>query len=136
MLNLYFQAIVTGNVPANFLSNPFFKMFIAKLRPAYKLPARNEKFSKVLVPAEFARVQKLVEDATNKADFLSLSSDGWKDVSRNKLINVIVHTPKPYLYSTIDVTQDSLTGQFICDLLSAEIEKLGKKFQKLTFFNL
>lgn len=79
------------------------------------------------MPAEFERIKQSVELATSSADFLSLSSDGWTDISRNRLINVIVHTPTPYLFSTIDATQDSHTGQYICELLSAEIEKLGKK---------
>jgi len=117
---------VTGNIAANFLDNPFFKMFISKLRPSYKLPARNGKYSKTLVPAEFERVQKAVEKATNSADFLALSFDGWSDVSGSRLINVLVHTPKPYLYSTIDATVEEHTGEYICDLVAAEIEKLGK----------
>jgi len=125
--------MITGNVPANFLSNPFLKQLFSKMRPLYKLPARNEKFAKVLVPAEFKRVEEIVGKATNNADFLSLSSDGWKDVSRNKLINVIVHTPKPFLYSTIDVTQDSCTGELIKELLSAEIEKIGNYFKAYIF---
>ena len=54
-LILMFQAMVTGNVAANFLDNPFFQQFMAKARPSYKLPAQNEKLSKELVSAEFER---------------------------------------------------------------------------------
>jgi len=87
-------------VAANFLDNPFFKQFIGKLRPSYK--------PKVLVPAEFDRVQKSVETAMNSADFLAVTSDGWTDVKGSRLINVLVHTPKPYLFSTIDATLTTL----------------------------
>lgn len=78
------------------------------------------------MPAEFDRVQKTVEKATNKADFLSVSSDGWTDVNGRRLINIIAHTPKPYLFNSIDATQDSHGAPFICQTLSVEIEKLGK----------
>lgn len=125
--------MITGNVAANFLDNPFFQMFVNKLRPSYKLPSRNEKFAKKLVPAEFERVQKAVEVATNQTDFLALSSDGWTDVSRSRLINIIVHTPKPYLFSSIDATAYVHSGQFIADLLSLEIEKLGKFLNFLVY---
>jgi hypothetical protein len=118
--------MITGNIAANFLSNPFFKEFITKLRPSYKLPSRNSKFSNVLVPAEFLRVQHAVEKATNEANFLAVSSDGWTDVTGDRLINVIAHTPQPYLFDTIDATQDAHDAPFICNTLSAQIEKLGK----------
>jgi hypothetical protein len=108
------------------LDNPFFKQFMDKARPSYKLPARNEKFAKKLIPAEFERVKQAVDKATNQSDFLALTSDGWTDVARNRLINVIVHTPKPYLFSSIDATAEVHSGQFIAELLSAEIEKLGR----------
>jgi hypothetical protein len=78
------------------------------------------------VPAEHERVQKAVEKATNEADFLSVSSDGWTDINGKRLINVIAHTPKPYLFNSIDATQDSHDAPFICQTLSAEIEKLSK----------
>ena len=77
---LFFQALITGNIAANFLDNPFFRQFIHKLRPSYKLPSRNEKFVNKLIPAEFERVHKAVEATTNGSDFLALSSDEWTDV--------------------------------------------------------
>jgi len=124
--------LITGNVPALFLANPFFKQFIAMLRPSYKLPSRNSKFSNVLVPAEFDRVRKAVETATNSADYLAISSDGWTDVKGNRLINILVHTPKPYLFNTVNATEDSHDAPFIRDTLKTEIDKLGKHL-KLQF---
>lgn len=102
------------------------------LRPSYKLPSRNSKFSNVLVPAEFDRVRKAVETATNSADYLAISSDGWTDVKGNRLINILVHTPKPYLFNTVNATEDSHDAPFIRDTLKTEIDKLGKHL-KLQF---
>lgn len=116
---------MTENVPANFLSNSFFNEFVTKLRPSYKLPSRNSKFSKVLVPNEFERVQNAVEKAKNEADFVSVSSDGWTDIKGSRIINVIAHTPKPFLFNSIDAIQEAHDAAFICQTLSAEIDKLG-----------
>lgn len=96
------------------------------MRPSYKLPSRNGNYPKKLIPAEYDRVKSAVEKATNSADFLALSSDGWSDISGNRLINVIVLTPTPYLHSTIDATLEAHTGEYISDLLAIEVEKLGK----------
>lgn len=78
------------------------------------------------MPAEHDRVQKAVEKAASGADLLSVSSDGWTDIKGSRLINAIAHTPKPYLFSSIDATQGSHDAPFICQTLSAEIEKLSK----------
>jgi hypothetical protein len=127
--------MITGNIAAHFLDNPFFKEFIDKLRPSYKLPSRNSKFSKVLVLDEFKRVQEAVEKASYSTDFLAISSDGWSDVTGNRLINVLVHTLKPYLFNTIDATKEVHEGQFICNILKTEIEKLGKSINSLNASN-
>ena len=116
----------TGNIPANFLDNLFLKELFCKLRPAYELPSRYQ-FSTTLLNAEYQRIQKMVEEAINSTDFLTLSSGGWTDISSNRLINVVVHTPKPFLFSRIDATSEEHTGVYICGLLSEQIEKLGAK---------
>ena len=124
---------------ANFLDNPFFRQFIGKIRPAYQIPARNDKFAKKLVPAEYQRMRLEVEQALGKSDFLAISSDGWKDIEKNKLINFVAFNPKPFLIETVDTDGQSLTGKyifgyiifltkltfFIKDLLSEQMEKVG-----------
>jgi hypothetical protein len=123
---VFFKAMVTGNIAANFLDNPFLKELFRKLRPSYNLPSRFQ-FSTGFLSSEYQRVESMVEKATNKADFLALTSDGWTDVSSNRLVNVVVHTPKPYLFATIDASMEEHTGAYICTLLAEKIEKLGPK---------
>ena len=72
-------------------------------------------------------MEKRVEKEVNAADFLALSSDGWTDISSNRLINVIVHTPSPLVFTTIECTLEEHTGTYICETLSREIEKLGSR---------
>lgn len=91
------------------MDNDYFKKFCQILNPEYKLPERH-KFSKELVPREFARVQIAVEERIQMADFLALSIDGWTDVAMNAIIDVIVYTPEPFLYDSIDTGENSHTG--------------------------
>jgi lysyl-tRNA synthetase class I len=73
---------------------------------------------KVLIPAEYVRVKKSVDDALKSSDFLSISSDGWTDVNDTPIINFIIHSPKPYLFSSVDTTGEAHSGQYICDKIS------------------
>ena len=88
------------------------------MRPSYKLPSRPNNFAKILVPNEFKRVEQLVQNATNSADFVSISSDGWTDVNDNKIVNILVHTPKSYLYESIDTLDEPHTGEYIAKTIS------------------
>jgi hypothetical protein len=58
--NRNYKAFVTGNISAKFLSNPFFKAWVEKLRPAYKLPSQKHSFPKVLLPKEYNRAKAQV----------------------------------------------------------------------------
>uniref|UniRef100_A0A915E8D0 DUF659 domain-containing protein n=1 Tax=Ditylenchus dipsaci TaxID=166011 RepID=A0A915E8D0_9BILA len=64
----------------------------------------------------------------DKADFLSISSDGWTDVNSSKIINVVVHCPKPFLLNSIDATKNrtQVIGEYIAKLLAEEINAVGK----------
>lgn len=67
----------------------------------------------------------------NEADFVSISSDGWTDVKGSRIINVIAHTSKPFLFNSINATQEAHDAPFICRSLKTEIDKLGKFFKYL-----
>ena len=100
------------------MENPFFKEFCQKLKPSYKLPSQQNDFTKILVPSEFKRVEQLVENATNSADFLSISSDGFTDVNENRIVNILVHAQKPYLYESIDTLDEPHTDEYIAKIFS------------------
>jgi hypothetical protein len=117
--------MITGNISFRFLDNPFWMQFIRKLRPAYKSPTTRQ-FA-TLLSREYEQSKLTVTDVINNADFVSLTSDGWTDVSRNRLINVIAHTPDPLFYDTIDATMESHTGDLICELLASRIEIIGAR---------
>lgn len=108
---------MTGNIPANFLDNPFFRRFLNKMRPAYKIPSRDYKYPKVLIPKEFERVETMVSEAISTADYFSISSDGWDDTNSNNIINAVAHTPKPYLVKSIDATRETKTGEYIAGII-------------------
>ena len=97
-----------------------------KIRLEYNVPTR-QKLASVLVPAEYDKMRKKVEDVVNKQDFEALSTDGWTDNQQNNIINFIVHTPKPYLWESINATNETKTSIYIAETIKIEIEKIGKQ---------
>lgn len=121
-----FQAMISTGIPARFLANDDVKTLFRALNPTYKLPTR-QKFANVLLPSEYERIRTSVEDSIKAAEFISYTSDGWTDNSSNRLMNVFVHTPEPYHFSTIDTGAESHSGEYIEGLLIAEMEKLDTR---------
>lgn len=122
--------MITANIPFRALENPYLAEFFRAIRPTYKAPSRKQFIN--LLNAEYERVKLTVEEAINKSDFIALSADGWTDISRNRLINVIVHVPKPMLYATVDATLERHTAEHIRDIISEQIDKIGAR--KITAF--
>jgi hypothetical protein len=116
--------MITGNIAIRFLENPYLKQFFHKIRPSFKPPSRRQFMN--LLELEYQNAKSAVDVAINYADFIALTSDGWTDVSSNRLINIIVHLPRPCFYSTIESTMEAHTGKHICKLIAEQIESIGQ----------
>uniref|UniRef100_A0A914EGY0 DUF659 domain-containing protein n=1 Tax=Acrobeloides nanus TaxID=290746 RepID=A0A914EGY0_9BILA len=106
------QAMCTGGISHRFLQNSYFRQFLLALNPTYKLPNRN-KLSSELIPAEFDRIEILVNSTISQSEFLSLSSDGWSDICMNSIINIIAHNPIPLLTKSVDTGSNGHTVEII-----------------------
>uniref|UniRef100_A0A7E4VIJ1 DUF659 domain-containing protein n=1 Tax=Panagrellus redivivus TaxID=6233 RepID=A0A7E4VIJ1_PANRE len=120
-------ALITSNIAFSFLDNEYFKSFLARLVPSYKLPDRYHGMTKTLVPQEYQRIRNFVDQALSEADYVSLSTDGWSDINQRFFLNLLVHTPKPWLHLFEDVTDESETGEKIYEFLKFAVEDLGPK---------
>lgn len=83
------------------------------LRPSYSLPTRKHTVPKKLIPAAYSKLQEDIKKAISDANYVSISTDSWTDVSGNSIMNFVVHTPKPFLYKFVDVSDDRESGEFI-----------------------
>uniref|UniRef100_A0AC34F9B8 BED-type domain-containing protein n=1 Tax=Panagrolaimus sp. ES5 TaxID=591445 RepID=A0AC34F9B8_9BILA len=119
------RAIITGNIPYRIVENSDFRAFMHRLRPSYELPSRTYGLPKKLIPQEYATIKENVDKNIEAAPFYSLSTDGWTDINGRHMLNVIVHTPKPFLYKFIDASLDDENGEFICEKLAEVVEELG-----------
>lgn len=107
-------------MPHAVVENRAFRSMFRQIRPQYKLPTRRT-IAEVLLPEKFHEVEVRVLDEVSRAEFVSISCDGWTDVAKNAIINFIVYTPTPFLYNSVDTGSVSHSGKsndmcfLICD---------------------
>lgn len=112
----------TGS-PLMLTANVYWKRFLNVLRPAYTPPTRHA-LSTHLLDTEFNRVQAKDKQTIDKADCISVISDGWSNVRGQGIINYIVTTPQPVFYKSTDTKDNRHTGLYIADELKTVISDL------------
>lgn len=118
------RAMYATGSPLMLTANVYWKRFLNALRPAYTPPTRHA-LSTHLLDTEFNRVQAKVKQTIDKADCISVISDGWSNVRGQGIINYIVTTPQPVFYKSTDTKDNRHTGLYTADELKAVISDLG-----------
>ncbi|KAJ4925101.1 hypothetical protein JOQ06_017838 [Pogonophryne albipinna] len=118
------RAVYATGSPLMLPSNVYWKRFLNVLQPAYTPPTRHA-LSTNLLDEEFNRVQTKVKQTIDKADCISVISDGWSNIWGQGMINYIVTTPQPVFYKSVDTKDNRHTGQYIADELKVIINDLG-----------
>lgn len=121
------------NIPALVVEHPLFKDMAKALACApagYKLPNRMSLMYGSLLDRTVRELR--TEEAPIREVVMkyggTVISDGWDDVTRNHLVNLIVGTCKASFFDgTIELrSEDSEDAQFISDLLISHIDRQGK----------
>lgn len=117
------RAMYATGSPLMLTANVYWKRFLNVLRPAYTPPTRHA-LSTHLLDTEFNRVQAKDKQTIDKADCISVISDGWSNVRGQGIINYIVTTPQPVFYKSTDTKDNRHTGLYIADELKTVISDL------------
>ena len=64
------------------------------------------------MPELYEEIKSIVLKEVRGSEFVSVSCDGWTDVVKNSIVNIMVHTQKggPYLYESVDTVLNPHTG--------------------------
>uniref|UniRef100_A0A914D6N0 DUF659 domain-containing protein n=1 Tax=Acrobeloides nanus TaxID=290746 RepID=A0A914D6N0_9BILA len=120
----FVEAICTGSLPHALVDNAAFRRFVHRLNPSYTLPTRRS-ISEKLMPELYKLVNSSVMEAVNQAPFVALSVDGWTDVRKEAIVNVMVHTPQPFLFKSYDTGNNAHTAPYMANLLKQVIDEIG-----------
>ncbi|XP_016325015.1 uncharacterized protein LOC107675252 [Sinocyclocheilus anshuiensis] len=118
------RAVYATGSPLMLTANVYWKRFLNVLRPAYTPPSSHA-LSTHLLDREFNRVQAKVKQTVDKADCISIISDGWSNVRGQGIIKYIVTSPQLIFYKSTDTKDNRHTGSYIADELKAVIGDLG-----------
>jgi len=71
-------------------------------------------------------IKKETERAIKESIGLTLEMDGWSNIKRNSIINIVVCTPKPYFIKGYETGSERHTALKLTDIMDEQIIKLGK----------
>lgn len=124
MITLLARAVYCSSTPLSIVENEHWTQFFEKLKPSFKLPSRFE-LSNGLLNAEYFRVKDTVEEKIEASLCLAIQMDGWSNVRREAIINVILNTPEPFFYKTIPTGADHHTGENVAEIMVSIIKEVG-----------
>lgn len=120
-----------ANIPFNVARNPFFieaVLATSKARFDYVPPSYHQFRTNLLEPSR-QRVEQKIEQKigfAKKTYGVSICTDGWDDVNRRPLMNVMMTCPTGDVFlGSIDTTGQTKSATYIADELKVFIEKVG-----------
>lgn len=94
-------AIYSSGAPLSIVENPYWVEFFHRLRPAFKTPTRHA-VSKRLLCQAYDKMKTDLEEKISHSNTISIISDGWSNLRNENIINIILATPQPVFYRTIE----------------------------------
>lgn len=88
------EALFASAIPFSTFERPEWNEFFRRLRPAFKIPGRTA-LSSSLLKACYEQVQHNVLQLIASAESVCLLSDGWSNLWREAIVNIMVTTPTP-----------------------------------------
>ena len=126
-LQLIFAEAVYGTGQSfNVVTNDLWKKFFKRLRPKFVMPTRKA-LANELLDSIHDKVSKMTNAFMDKSDYISLVVDGWTNVRKDAIINIIAMTPSPVFLKSIDTKGATKDVKFMFNLLKPIIEELKPK---------
>ncbi|XP_047146123.1 uncharacterized protein LOC124818995 [Hydra vulgaris] len=119
------RAIYASGSPFHLVENNYWKIFMNKLRPAYKLPSRHE-VSNLLLDNEFSKISANVKEMVATADYLGLMCDGWSSLRNEAIINFVMTLPSSssILWKTLPTGKTIILVLHSGEYMANEIKKV------------
>ena len=121
---MYAECVYANGLSFNSMSNQKWVRFFKRLRPNFKVPSR-EQLSNELLKKSYDRVSKLAVAYVEKSEFISIVIDGWSNVRKNAIINVVAMTPEPVFLESIDTKGAKKNVKHMFNIVEKAITKLG-----------
>ncbi|XP_047989603.1 zinc finger BED domain-containing protein 4-like [Leguminivora glycinivorella] len=118
------RAVYVTGQPLSIFEHPLWKQALQLLKPDFNPPSRKM-LSTVLLEEEYEDVKQKVTEKIKDANVLHLAADGWTNVRKDSIINIIIYTPKPYFHSSIDTQNNRHTAEYMSERISQTMDEIG-----------
>jgi hypothetical protein len=120
------HALLSANVPFSFVDDPEVNKLFKMLCPSYNLPSRKWINTDVLDKV-YEEINNEIEKFVTDAKFLTLSGDGWTNVSKQSIVNFILTNEKRQ--SQIWKIENFLNVRHTGKIMFEAYKKVGMEFE-------
>lgn len=121
---LFARAVYTSGIEyVTMTESKEWEEFFHQVNPAYKMPD-HQMLATTLLDSEYTRVENKVKEMLQEADTLCLQLDGWTNRKGEAIINVIVTTPTPVLYKTIETRLEEHNHENLTKLIEEVVQEI------------
>ena len=121
---LYAETVYKKNVSFNAMTGDDWIKFFKRIRPKFIVPSRDQ-LANELLDKTYDRVKDISQKTIVKSDYVSLVIDGWTNIRRDAVINIVLMTPTPIFYESIDTQGATKDADYMFDILKPIIIQLG-----------
>ena len=125
--------VYSGGLPARAVENKHLIEAVKTVHPAAKLPSRKMIHGKLL-DDEYGDVTTAMNAQIDKAQVLTLSTDGWTKKGGHSLYAVVVLTPEPFYIDCKEWGAEQHTAKNIYEFLKPYIQKYDQPKGKVAGF--
>jgi Protein of unknown function (DUF 659) len=116
--------IIESGLPFSFLEKDTVKMFLKKLRPAYKPPSAKT-IATTLLDRVYKRTKDKVDDIIRKEQYVNLSLDGSDNVSHDRVTNISIGTKRGcFYYHNVTVGETTTDATYNCEQIMSWVKDI------------
>ncbi|KAI1286303.1 Zinc finger BED domain-containing protein 4 [Halotydeus destructor] len=124
--NKFLQFVVGANLSFNQALHPLAIEFYKALNKNFEPPTRRSLASPLLQQLR-EKCDIELAAAIEAAEMVSIIVDGWTNIRGDKLLHIMIRTPEPYVYQSIDTAHSPQTSEYIKLILEQIISGIKLK---------
>lgn len=120
------ECIYAGGLSHNSMTSKRWIKFFKMIRPNFTVPTRD-RLSNDLLDKSYKRTEKIANIYLERADCVSLIIDGWTNVRKDAIINIVALTPQSVFIKSIDTKGAVKNADYMFKILDEIIFNIGPK---------
>jgi hypothetical protein len=104
----------------------YFRRLVDMLRPSYTPPC-SSRLRTTLLSAAAEKAEEHTVQKIREAQYVSVLCDGWSNVRRERVINIVVCTPRPYIWSTVQLGAETCDANKVAAVILENVGQIERR---------